>query len=106
MKLTADNVHAHPTITDMNEVMSQCGFTSTTYVPEATTAVAGVTVSATKPVAGAATNTSPAGAGNTGTATGLPTPNQTPGGSSGALVRVPCYVVALVGVVAVAFAWC
>lgn len=37
--------------------MSQCSFTSTTYVPEATTAVEGVTVSATQPVA--ATGTGP-----------------------------------------------
>lgn len=91
-------------VEDMNDIMSQCSFTSTTYVPEATTAVAGVTVSATKPVAGAATTTSPGGAGNTGTGTSSSTPNQSPGGSSGALVRVPGYMVALVGAVAVAFA--
>ncbi|KAM7197472.1 hypothetical protein V8F20_006617 [Naviculisporaceae sp. PSN 640] len=91
-------------VEDMNDIMSECSFLSTTYVPEATSAVAGVTVSATKPVAGAATSTGPGGAGTTGT--GSPTSNQTPGGSSGALVKVPGYVVGLVGVVAVAFAWC
>ncbi|KAK3902440.1 hypothetical protein C8A05DRAFT_15507 [Staphylotrichum tortipilum] len=36
---------------DMNKIMSQCTFASTTYVPAATTAVAGITVLATKPAA-------------------------------------------------------
>jgi hypothetical protein len=33
----------------MDKIMSQCGFSSTTYTPAATTAVAGINVQATKP---------------------------------------------------------
>ncbi|KAH6641866.1 hypothetical protein F5144DRAFT_483873 [Chaetomium tenue] len=37
------------TTDDMDRIMSQCSFASTTFVPGATTAVAGITVKATKP---------------------------------------------------------
>lgn len=90
--------------------MSQCSFTSTTYLPEATTAVADVTVSATKPVATIGSNTGapatsttgPAGAANTGGGTGA--------GSSAPAVKVPGYgmvvpVVAGVLSLAISLAW-
>ncbi|KAG6355092.1 hypothetical protein INS49_004173 [Diaporthe citri] len=43
---------------DASKIMSQCSFTSTSYTPAATTAVAGVQVQATKPATTAGTSTS------------------------------------------------
>ncbi|KAK4446996.1 hypothetical protein QBC34DRAFT_382799 [Podospora aff. communis PSN243] len=52
---------------DMSKIMSQCAFTSTSYVPAATSAVAGVTVVATKPAvpnnAGSSATKTPGSAG-------------------------------------------
>ncbi|KAK4236992.1 hypothetical protein C8A03DRAFT_16413 [Achaetomium macrosporum] len=47
---------------DMTKIMSQCSFSSTTYIPAATTAVAGVTVLATKPAVTTGTSTTTASA--------------------------------------------
>lgn len=41
--------------------MAQCGFASTTFAPGATTAVAGITVKATKPAFTAASSGTPTG---------------------------------------------
>jgi cobalamin biosynthesis Mg chelatase CobN len=46
---------------DAGRIMSQCSFTSTSYSPAATTAVAGVQVQATKPATSTATSTSTGG---------------------------------------------
>ena len=45
----------------MDKIISQCGFTSTTFVPGATTAVAGITVKATKPAFTASDSSTPTG---------------------------------------------
>ncbi|KAB5581246.1 hypothetical protein GE09DRAFT_1213642 [Coniochaeta sp. 2T2.1] len=49
------------TTDDMDKIMSQCSFTSTTFAPGATTAVAGATVKATKPAFTASGSSTPTG---------------------------------------------
>lgn len=64
--------------------MSQCSFASTTFVPAATSAVAGVTVKATKPAFTAATATPGANTPTTGSGGSSSGGGSTPKASSGA----------------------
>ncbi|KAH6626200.1 hypothetical protein B0J18DRAFT_489105 [Chaetomium sp. MPI-SDFR-AT-0129] len=56
------------TTDDMDKIMSQCSFASTTFLPGATTAVAEVTVKATKPAFTTSGSSTPTG--STGTSAG------------------------------------
>jgi len=87
---------------DMSRIMSQCSFTSTTYVPAATSAVAGVTVQATKPAV-------PTGVGsNTAKTSGTAAPSATkavPGTSASTpLLGGPRYRIVVAAVLTFAFA--
>ncbi|KAK4210382.1 hypothetical protein QBC37DRAFT_448357 [Rhypophila decipiens] len=81
---------------DINKIMAQCGFPSTTYAPEATTAVTNIIVSATRPAVG------DGGAATTPTSTPIPTAGLVSGGDS---VKVKGFAAAAAGALALAFAW-
>lgn len=83
--------------------MSQCGFASTTYVPAATSAVAGVTVVATKPTATTGTGSSAAKTSGTGAASATKAGSGASAGAS--LLDAPRYVVVVAGVLTLAFGW-
>ena len=93
----------------MNKIMSQCSFASTTYVPAATSVVAGISVVATKPTvtnSSGTGSTRPSGSGS-GTAAASATGSGT-GTSAGVSLRDESrYGVALqvAGILGLALAW-
>ncbi|KAK4032394.1 hypothetical protein C8A01DRAFT_50798 [Parachaetomium inaequale] len=69
------------TTDDMDKIISQCSFSSTTFIPGAITAVAGVTVKATKPAFTTSGSSTPTGS-NSGSGAGGSTPKASSTGTS------------------------
>lgn len=70
---------------DMDKIMSQCGFTSTTYTSTDTTAVTGIVVQATRPATGTTAGSNGAGTGATTSTGGTVRPSSTGTSTAGRL---------------------